>query len=342
MIRFIRYSQDSLLDLFQTQTWMRTLAGGVLLFLVASVYRTGHMPSPQILEEILWSRWSMSQFGLLIATQVLSLALVLSGFGTIGLFWPLFMIGGLFGYGINHWVLGDISGFNAAAGLIGGAALWGAIFGAPVAGGVLAFEMSHNLQILLPALAAGFLAREIRYRSRVKPLIEKDLEARGLKLIEGRSASVLDSIHVREAMNTDHETVHEQEPVSELYHRLIKSRYPFFPVVTSQGAYRGLLTIDMVQEAWQSQEQEKGEASSAVLGKLLEAKDLLYRSGFKTATVKVNDRLTATAGVFNNVPCVPVLGDDGRVLGLLFVYNVRLAYDREVARRSLSLENREE
>ena len=65
VIRFIRYSQESLLDLLQTQAWMRTLAGGILLFMVIYVYKAGHAPSWSLMESVLWSRKSVPEVGLL-------------------------------------------------------------------------------------------------------------------------------------------------------------------------------------------------------------------------------------------------------------------------------------
>jgi hypothetical protein len=71
------------------------------------------------------------------------------------------------------------------------------------------------------------------------------------------------------------------------------------------------------------------------LARLIEAKDLLYRSGKKTPHVKTSDALPAVMALLEDFPCLPVVGDGGRVLGLLFVHNVRLAYERQVARSAL-------
>lgn len=337
LVRFFRYAQESLLDLFQTQTWMRVLAAGVLLFLVILTFRSMHEPSITLLEQVLWGQRGLPAVGLLFATGVLSLAVVLAGFGTVGVFWPLFALGGFFGFGFSQAFLPGVAGFAAVAGLSGAAAFWGAMLGTPLSGAVLAYELTQNVNVLLPCLLAGMIAREVRRRLRTPALIDKDLEARGMTLVEGRSTSVLEAVAVRDAMVTDHEIVHEHEPVSEIYPRLLKSRYPFLPVVNSQNIYTGLLTIDMVQDAWQSQ----SATSNSPLNKLLEAKDLLYRAGTSSPTVKASDRLSATAGIFESIPCAPVLSDDGRVVGLLFSYSIRLAYDQEVVRRSLVFEDRE-
>ena len=342
LTRFIRYVQDNLLELFQTQAWMRTLTAGVLLFFLILIYRPGHTFPLLGLERVLWGHLPAGELGVLFFTQCFGLALVLAGFGTVGLFWPLFVIGGIFGVGVDQWLFQGIPSFGAIAGLAGSAAFWGAMLGAPLAAAVLIFEITSSIPAFLIAIVAAYLARFVVRFLKTPPLIDRDLEARGMALIDGRSASILDSILIRDAMMTDYETVHEHEPVSEIYSRLLKSRYPFLPVVTAQCVYKGLLTVDMVQEAWHAQEAAvlKNSAKSSLV-RLLEAKDLLYRSGFKAPVAKVSDRLSKTSGLFEDTPCIPVLAEDGHIAGLLFVYNVRLAYDREVARRSLSVENRE-
>ena len=333
-IHFIRYNQERLGDIFQ-QTWVRILGGGVLLVLVSFISTPSEFQSGGLLEQILWSRIPVEEVTVFFLKRLLMLTVILSAFGTLGIFWPLFSLGAMLGFCINHWVLGGVAGFSAAAALAGGAAFWGVFLGTPLTGAMIAFELTQNLKILLPCLVAAFVARQVRRWLRTHSIVDKDLAARGVSLIEGRSASVLDAVYVREAMVTDHETVHEEEPVAKLYERLLVSRYPFLPVVDSKDQYIGLLTADMVQEGWRAHDPV---TSHSPLSKLLEAKDLLYRSGFRSPIIKVDERLSVTQGMFEENPCVAVLDDGKRVVGLLFVYNVRLAYDREVARRSLSLQ----
>ena len=329
LVRFFRYTQDSLLDLFQTRAWTRTLCAGVLLFLLVLAYRMAHVPAAGLFEQALWARHSTPESVMLFSAGVLSLSIVLAGFGTVGVFWPALVLGGLFGIALSGAALSWLGAPTAAMGLVGGAAFWGALLGAPVSGAVLIFELTHNIYVLPPCLAAAAIAHWVRGRLRTPTLIQSDLEARGLGLLKGRSVEVLSAISVRDAMVVDHEIVHEHEPISEIYPRLLKSHYPFLPVVNSSSLYIGLLTVDLIQEAWRSQ----SDHSNSPLAKLLEAKDLLYRSGVKGPTIQVRERLSSTAGLFDVVPCVPVLSEEGRILGLLFVHNVRLAYDRAMLKR---------
>jgi CBS domain-containing protein len=131
-------------------------------------------------------------------------------------------------------------------------------------------------------------------------------------------------------MVTDHETVFENDLVRELTEKFLNSRHPFLPVVNRSGAYVGLLTLDLIQD---------GIAAAAGTDAFFEVKDLLYKSSSKKTkfkTVLETDPLSKTSGLFGDHPCVAVLSPNGRVVGLLFSYAIRAAYDREVARRSLA------
>ena len=107
-------------------------------------------------------------------------------------------------------------------------------------------------------------------------------------------------------------------------------------MINAQGSYVGLLTVDMVQEGWQAQDPPD---SHSPLAKLLEAKDLLYRSGFKAPTVKVNDRLTATAGTCEDVPCRRFGRRQQSLRPPLCLQRPAWRMTGEVARRSLTLKN---
>jgi H+/Cl- antiporter ClcA len=328
LIRFIRYTQEGLNALAQyrgkAQPWLRILVGTALLAFILLMYKAFQKPTWELLENVLWLRVTPSEVALLLFTQILSLSVVLAGFGTIGLFWPLFALGGYLGFCVNHWVMQDLIGFSAAAGLAGASALWGAVLGVPMVGAVLAFEMTQNINILLPCVVAALIAGQVRRFFRTKTLTDKELEARGIFLVEGRSTNVLSAITVREAMVNDHEIVYEQDPVAVLHQKVANARYPFLPVVNTQGLFRGLLTVDMVQD------------SDEHVTQILEVKDLLYRTGGTPAAVKADDTLSSVVSLFEEGPCVVVVGHDGRVEGLLFVYSIRLAYDREVTKRSFS------
>jgi CIC family chloride channel protein len=331
-IRFIRYTEESLQELFQTKVWMRVLAGGILLFLVMVVNKHAHQPFTQLILEIFEKGIRGNPIALLFITQLLCLSLVVAGFGTVGVFAPLFFLGTLIG---SYFSPEGASSFQMVAAFAGGAAFLGAVLGTPVMAAVLAFEMTRSPVVFLICLGVALAAHRLRKQFYKFSLMDIDLQARGVELSQGRSAGILNALLVKDAMVTDFDSIHENEPISELRNKLIKSRYPFLPVLNSQGAYLGMLTVDMIEDSWLNQEVL---SKTSPLSKLFEAKDLLYRSGLKTPTIKVSERLSSTSEIFQETPCVPVIADDGRIMGLLFAHSVRLAYDREVARRSLAFQ----
>lgn len=333
-IRFYRYSQDSLVDLFHSQIWMRVLTAGTLLFLLSIVAPQWSQPSWRILQQALWMQYSSEQILVGVLVQSLGLALLLSGFGTLGMIWSLLALGGLIGAFLQS--LGAPAGIV----LVGAGAFFGVVIGAPISAAVMIYELSAlpfvpRVSLAAMTLVAAWGAVRIRKWTHAPTLADADLVPRGLQLREGRMQNVLESLFVRDAMVTDFEAVHEQEPLSDLSARLIKSRYPFFPVVNGAGQFTGFLTAELVQSSWNRSETL---AQKSPLSRLMEVKDLLYRSGFKAPVVKVTDRLDQTVGIFDDLPCVPVVAEDGRVQGLLFAHNVRLVYEREIARRSLAWE----
>jgi H+/Cl- antiporter ClcA len=139
VIRFVRYGQESLVELFDAPAWLHVMIGGGLLALVFWIYQAGHAPSWMLLNMALSPQASASEVGLLFLVGLLSLTLVLSAFGTVGIFWPLFSLGSFGGLLVNSMVFGGVPGFTGVAALIGGAAFWGAVLGTPLAGAVLSF-----------------------------------------------------------------------------------------------------------------------------------------------------------------------------------------------------------
>lgn len=328
----------------------RVVFGGILLWLITSAYPAGHLALTSLFKQVVTLQFPSRQLGLLLFFELCGLAFALGCFGTAGIFWPLFLIGATFGSAVNQLFFhSGASEFHTLIIFAGSAGLWGSVLGTPLAGGVLAYELTGNLEILAVSLLSGLVSQWIRQSLKMPTLIHSNLKDRGAALVEGRSLAILNSILVKDVIVTDCEIATEHESIYELHSRLRPDRYPFVPVVNANGGYIGLLTAEQIERAYSSykeHEQGKGVASGntpeATINKsklslttLFEVKDLLYLSGLKVASVKSSDNLSVTIGLFRAIPCLPALSDDGKVEGLLFAYNVRLAYDKEVARRSM-------
>lgn len=337
-LRFTESSRKALIRLSPNWISPRILAAGFFLFLLGLSVPLSGVPAQSTLQNLFLGNIGSEQAGILLAASALSLTLVLIGFGTVGVFWPVFALGGYFGFAIHqitieslisNW-LPSTAGYAPLMALAGGAAFWGAVLDLPIASGVLIFELTGDIQAALLSLGTALLAQRVARKLSVS-LTNACLKSKGLQIVEGRSLKILQQLKVRDAMVTDFETIHEQEPVNEVPARLLASRYPFLPVVRADGIYTGLVTVDMVQERLLET------VATPEVSRLFEVKDLLYSSGFKTNTLRSDDSLSSAQGFFDDIPCVPVVNKEGHIEGLLFVHHVRLAYEREMARRSLKI-----
>lgn len=326
---------QNVLNQFRSSAVVSILVGAVLLAAFLSIVLMGKHPMdsvPNLFEQVLWFRHPPKEVLLFFFFQLLALVVLVSTIGTLGVLWPLFAIGSFLGFCINHWVLAGFVDLAAVAGLIGGAALCAAALGVPFTASIIVYEMTQDLDVMVPCLIAGLVAQQASKWFKTRNWIDLELQARGLVLISGRSHLVLQSVSVRDAMVKDFEVIQEQDLVFELKDKVQKSKYSFFPVVNSQGLLTGFLTSDVIER----QLDQNALASLHSLSKLLEVKDLLYKEGQKFPTVNASDTLDLVSADVSDLPCVPVVGEDGKPVGILFSYSVRHIYEREVGRKSFS------
>ncbi len=329
LIFVIRYTHESLNTLFKFNVGFRLFGAAVLLFFVRWV-SVGFGVAPEIImEHALWSKLSLSQMSFVLITQFLIVSLLVGGVGTIGWIWPVVSLGAVMGCTVFQVLPQEVLNLAPAAGLAGASALWAVVLNAPLSGAILALELTQEFQFVLPVWCIAWLAIRVRNLLRVSPLLEYDLVARGHGLYLGRSTSVMNSIFVKNAMVTDYTSVHEHETEAEVHARASQSHYPFLPVVSRDGRFLGLLTTDLILFETSLEPEER-----STHRKVMEAKDLAYRFGVKTPTVHLTDSLKSVVHWLDEFPCLPVLGADHKLVGLLLVSHVRLAYEREVGRRS--------
>ncbi len=336
LVLMTRYTQESLSTLFKSVTWIKIFVGAVLLFFVRWVSVQYSLPPEFLMEQALWSKFNSHQLILIFFSQFLTFSLLVGALGTMGWIWPAVSLGAVMGCAAFQFMPQEILNLTPVAGLAGAVALWAVLLNAPLSGVVLAFELTQDFQWLLPVWMIALLGIRIRGALGVKPLLEYDLMSRGHALYLGRSSNVLSLLSVKDAMVTDYAWVYEHESQAEVHARAAQSPYPFLPVVSREGQFRGLLTSDLIQFETPHGIEEVGSKRQ-----FLEAKDLVYRYGVKIPAAQLTDSLKAVVHWFDEFPCLPVLGADQKLLGLLLASHVRLAYEREVGRRSFEFVTKE-
>jgi CIC family chloride channel protein len=317
-----------------------TLAAGILLLSVVVFGGYAGIGSPAIfLESVIRNELPLAAMTALAVSLFLVLAAMYSGWSSLGVWWPSFLLGATVSMLLARALLATgwvHSGVAANAALLGAVAWCVVWFRTPITFAVLAYELSGSGSLLLPALLSGWIAGTIARRFPVKSWIQSVLEAKNFPIREGRSVAVLQSLTAGDAMVRDFQSVRETDSIRTCHEMIQQCRYPFLAVVNDTGAFIGLLTVDIIEQGLQSQ-------STAGLEGLLESRDLLSSQPQMRGTIRtarVGTRLSELSSVFESQICLPVLSEEGRPVGLVFSSDVRHAYDRELARISFMVQAR--
>jgi H+/Cl- antiporter ClcA len=327
-----------------------TVGAGVLLLSVVVLGGKSAVGSPAIFfESVIRNELPTSALISLVVSLFLVLSAVYSGFGSLGVWWPSFLMGAAVSMLVTRgllstgWVHSGVSANAALLGAVAWAVVW---FRTPITFAVLAYELSGKGSLLLPALLAGWIAGLVARRFPVRSWIQGVLESKQFPIREGRSLAVLQVLTAGDAMVRDFQSVRERDSIQTCHEMIHQCRYPFLAVVNDSGAFTGLLTVDIIEQGLQSQQalarQDRDPAVSRLEG-FLEARDLLssqpqMRGSIRTA--RVGTRLSELTSVFETQICLPVLSEEGRPVGLVFPSDVRHAYDRELARISIMVQAR--
>ncbi|MGE0614002.1 MAG: chloride channel protein [Bacteriovoracia bacterium] len=330
LIQFSHAGRSSLRAVFAKKPLRIVALMTLLLMALVTISPTGNLPGFMLFRSFVLENPSFAQIGLVLLANALVFTLVVVVMGSFGVFWPVYLMGALIGYTLSKALVGD----PLLMTYIGGSALFGAVFSAPITAVLIAYEMSGNVGLVLPCFIAAAGARYVRKSLATRNLFNDFLMDCGLTLQSGRSVAILEGISVKDAMVTDFQRVEERESVDSIFNRFQESGYPFLAVVSSRGLYKGLITMDMIEESRTRDKTLDPSHSRSTISGLLEAKDLLYRYGNRFQSVYEDNRLAVTTGIFDSSPVAPVLNGQGEIVGLLFSYHVRISYDREVARRS--------
>ncbi|MBN21397.1 MAG: hypothetical protein CL678_08935 [Bdellovibrionaceae bacterium] len=328
------WCNDSFGHFFPQKDRRRFLVATLFLVLILLAFPKAHVPPEMFFRQFLEKPSDLNFLSLSLLSKGLSVVLLLGVFGSIGTLWPVFLIGAISGL-----ICGTIFGQQDPVwAVLGGAFLFSLFFGAPLASVFLIFEWTHNIPLaFVSALMIYFLQSIHQKLFGNGNWISDCLSKKGFSISQGRSVEVLSSISVNRAMAVDFQSVRPSDNLEKIYESLSLSSYPFIPVVDDQGSYIGILSADIIEEAWEEAHFDSSDHKEKGVTVLLEAKDLLYRNEIHVPFVQSQMSLMDVQGKFKGSPVLVVLSEDRRIEGILFDFQVRIAYEREVARVSLFL-----
>lgn len=183
------------------------------------------------------------------------------GSGTSGgVLAPLLMMGGALG-GLEAHFLPDMGpGFWPAIGM---AAILGGTMRAPLTGIIFLLELTHDINLMLPLLAATVVAHGFTVLVMKRSILTEKVARRGYHITREYSIDPLEILFVRELMRVEVVVLQASMPLSALFDGfLLRSDrvdlgQALYPVVEDDGSLAGVITRHRLVELQQSEHPSK-------------------------------------------------------------------------------------
>jgi CIC family chloride channel protein len=280
------------------------------------------------IEEALHGRVNVYLLLMLVFLKPLATSFTLGSGNSGGVFAPsLFlgaMLGGAMGTLFESWQP-DLAGPSGAYALVGMAAVFASAARAPLTAMLIVFEMSNDYSMILPLMVATVTAGHLAQALYPESIYTIKLTRRGIRFSQGRDLDIMQSVLVREVMNTEPLTVSMDESLAELYRKFQETNLLGFPVVDAQGELAGIVTLQDLENVLSRQSMNL---------RSLKVKDVAVAH---PVTVYADEPIwTAIQKMApRDLARLPVVDRDGkeRLLGLISRSDILRAYDVGIVRK---------
>jgi len=193
--------------------------------------------------------------GLLVIVKMVATSLTLGSGGSAGLFGPsLFlgaMLGAAFGIFVNLVSPFESADYGAYA-MVGMAALFAATSRATLTAILILFDMTSVYEIILPLMFACVVSDAVSSLLSNETIYTAKQPKQGIRYVQDLSVNVLESGRVREAMTVDYVAVKDDTPLRKVVDMHLYTGRKGFPVISSDGRLRGIVTLSDVRKAFES------------------------------------------------------------------------------------------
>ena len=241
--------------------WMQTaiagLAVGCVGIFLPQVFGVGYSTISTILTGQHFAFWML--LALMIAKLILTPVSIGGGFAG-GVFAPSLFIGAALGgaYGMAMAGLFPVLGISPSAyALVGMAAVLAGAVHAPMTASILLFEMTSDYRIILPVMLAVAVSLLISQKIQPRSVYSLGLARKGFFLNRGKEIDVLDTVLVKEAVNTHMQPLIETDLVATAQSRFNKVHSRGLPVINAEGCLTGILTMSDVEQIPETKENQK-------------------------------------------------------------------------------------
>lgn len=222
--------------------WIGGVAVGFIVFLSRGLLvGSGHL----VIDVSLFGQLAWYTLGALAIAKIVATAVTLHFGGSGGVFTPSLYIGATTGgaVGVALSILFPSLGLQPAAyAMVGMGAIVAGATDAPITGILLVFEMTDDYAIVLPLMIAVVICQVIARRLHHESLYSGWLRRRGESIEHGTDHDVLRGLHVSDAFKPVVHSIPESAGVDEMLAVLAGSEELYFPVVSKEQRYVGMIT----------------------------------------------------------------------------------------------------
>jgi chloride channel protein, CIC family len=263
---------------------------------------------------------------LLAAAKLLATALTSGSGGSGGLFTPSLCFGALVGaaYGYTaHWLWPHLTsqhyGAYAAVGMV---AVMAGTSHAPISAILILFEFTGNYDLILPVMLAAIVASRLAKRLREYSIYTEPLHGRGIELPWRMEEAVLAGLKAEDLVRPDPDVLRPSDDYRKVVETFLSGRRQRLFVVDEDGRLLGAISLHDIKHAL-----EHPEALTAVV-----AHDLMVPVG---TVVSKDERLHRATQLFaqSENERLPVVDENGRLLGVLAKRDLMAVYAQEVLGR---------
>jgi CIC family chloride channel protein len=297
-----------------------------LLLAVPQMYGVGY----PVLQRAVAGQYVVGLLIAFMAAKVLATSLTMWIGGSGGVFAPSLFMGAMLGsaYGaVVHRLLPHLAAASGAYGLVGMAAVFASAARAPITAVIIVFELTGDYNVILPLMFSVVVATALSNRITRDTIYTLKLRRRGVDIDAMRSTNLMRQITVADAMGRPPRALVPDQPLSELIDRFAAERSDSLPVIDHDQKLVGIVAAGDIERA----------IARDLTGGPRVAATLAREAPVLRAGESLEDAVLALGAADDEG--VPVLSDEGRVVGwithrrLLRAYRQRLS-DQSGTRRN--------
>jgi len=313
-------------DAWTVSPYLKPVVGAALVGLIGVVYPQVMGNGYHVIEQALEGHMLVRTMIALVFLKILATSLTLGSGGAGGVFAPALLIGAMAGGGFGSVVHGLFPAWTAGYGAyaaVGIGAFLSAATHAPLTGIFLLFELTGNYQIIIPIMFAAVAGTTVARRLDHDSIDTVDLTRKGIDLHSGRESTIMGAIKVREVMNTDFYSVHEQAPLTVVIDTLTRADSFYLPVVNNDMEMVGIVSYQDIKTVLFEEDVKRIVRAGSLATEdpvTLHPEDSLNTAAERLARMDLGE--------------LPVVDPDNprKVLGMVARSTVVAAYQREVLR----------